>query len=224
MNIIENINQDLDISSKIIFSEKYTENVDISEKSDNSYFSNLAHCIIENNEIEAKTYDGDITMFLQQKIISICNNITHELLTTMGFSKSIKPLKFQQSLQLSDVKNIYSALLFLREYYKTNFVIVNNNIAYFDTIKNYNIQYILFKNDKFRIIDHNDHNPNFNKLDSICDILDKDIKGNVYNTSLKNITTYKLPELVDLAKQYNLSTNGKKKELYDRIYKYLVNN
>lgn len=220
MNIIENINQDLDFSNKIILSEKYTENVNFSEKSDNSYFSNLAYCIIENNELEAQTYDGDITMFLQQKIISICNDITPELLTTMGFSKSIKPLKFQQSLQLSDVKNIYSTLLFLREYYKTNFVIVDNNIAYIDIIKNYNVQYILFKNDKFRIIEHS---PNINKLDSICDILDKDIKGNVYNTSLKNITTYKLPELVDLAKQYNLSTNGKKKELYDRIYKYLVN-
>ena len=215
--LLDNINSDLQLSSNIIIS-KYTENVTISNLSDNTYFTNLAYCIIDNNDIEASLKKDN--MYLQKKIIEICNDITPELLSSYNFNKSLKPIKFQQGLQLSDTKHPYSSLSFLREFYKTNFIIIHNDIAYDDTIKKYPIQYIVYKNEKFRILDNID---NVKTIYSVCDIFEKDIKGNLYNTILKNITTYKLPDLVKLAEEYKISSNGKKKDLYDRLYKTFVN-
>ena len=216
--LLDNINLDLELSSNILHSNKYTENVIITNQSDNTYFTNLAHCIINNNDIEASIHTDN--MYLQQKIIDICNNITPELLSSYNFNKSLKPIKFQQGLQLSDTKHSYLSLSFLREFYKTNFIIIHNDIAYDDTIKKYPIQYIVYKNDKFRILDNID---NVKTTYSVCDIFEKDLKGNLYNTILKNISTYKVPDLVKIAEEYNISSRGKKKELYDRIYTTFVN-
>ena len=222
-DILNNINSDLELSHNITISDKYTENVTITSKSDNSYFNNLVHCIIENNDLEAKIANDDISMYLKKKVINICNDITPSLLSSLGFHKSLKPIKFQQSLQLSENNtNMLSSILFLREFYKTNFILIHNNIIFDDTIKDYNIQYILYKNEKFRIID-NANTTEYTTVYSNTDILEKDIRGNVYDTILKNISTYKLPELVKIAEEYNISSKGKKKELYDRIYKTLVN-
>ena len=216
--LLKDINSDIELSSNIIVSDKYTENVTISNVSDYTYFTNLVHCIIDNNDLQASVKKDNI--YLQQKIIEICNDITPELLSTYNFNKTLKPIKFQQGLQISDTKHSYSSLSFLREFYKTNFIIIHNDIAYDDTIKKYPVQYIVYKNDKFRILDNID---NVKTIYSLCEIFEKDIKGNLYNTILKNITTYKLPELVKLAEEYKISSNGKKKDLYDRLYKTFVN-
>jgi len=218
--ILKNINIDLDLASKIKITPS-TENVDTSYKSDANYFDNITYCILENNDLEAQVSNIDLIMFIKQKIINICNDIDTDQLHEFKLHKSIKPLKIQQGLQLSDNnKNMLSTLIYLREYYKTNFIIVSDNIIYDDTVKKYNIQYILYQNDKFKMID--------SVTDEIIKyetfpLLEKDIKGNIYNTTLKSFTTYKLPDLIKIATDNGLSADGKKKELYERIYIELVN-
>lgn len=219
-NLICDKNNDLDISTKINQS-KYTENIDVNITSNNNYFNNIIYCIISANSMELDS--SSTYIMFQQKIIDICNSITVDYLASCKFSKSIKPLKVQQSLQLSaDNKNMTLALLFLREFYKTNFVIISNNTIYKDIVKNYDIQYIQCNNNKYRIIDDIDTSL-YTIKNELYPKLEKNVKGNVYNTILKSITTYKLPELVKIAKEYNILETGKKKELYDRIYIELIN-
>jgi len=218
--ILEGKNSDLDLS-KNIKTTAYTEDVNFREKSESQYFANIVHCIIQHNELEAQV-DDNLSLYFNQKTVEICNYITPaKLYDDFKFNKSCNILKFQRGLQVSeDNKNMLSSLLFFREYYTTNFIIVYDGIIYDDTIKNYNKIYIECNNNKFRFIDNLPKNKCVNE---ICPLLENNIRGNVYDTCLKGVTTYKLPDLVKIADEHDILSSGKKKELYTRIYHTLVN-
>ena len=216
--LLENKNVDLDLSKRITMTPR-TENIKLDVRSDSNYFDNIVHAIINDNEILANIENTEI--YYRNKIIELCNDISQETIDNYKYSKNIKIQKIQRGLQLSNENiNTLSALLYLRDYYKKNYILVSDKILYDDTIKMYEKVYILSENNKFRVVDK----PEYTKIMDSSKLIEKDIRGNIYDVKIDNITKYKLPELVELAKEYKLDTNGKKKELYDRIYKYLVNN
>lgn len=216
--ILTTINSDLELSKNINTSQ-YTQSVEHIENSNNIYHNNITNCIIWDVELDKINNNNNI--YFNQKIVEICNEINFDKLQLFKFNKKFKFTRFQQGLMKSiDNDNTLSALVYLRELTNTNYILIFNDIIYNDTVKNYETKYIICKNDKYRIIDNIDKYSIKNELTPITN----DIKGSIYETELLNITKYKLQDLINMASKLNINKTGKKKDLYDRIYKHLLNN
>lgn len=149
--------------------------------------------------------------------------------------------KFNKDLVCKNLQNMnyLSSVLFFNDYYKINIIICNKTntiVSYFKTsIKDFEKIYILYDDNKFSIYGDAPSDIIYNKIDekmgdvndscyTLSKVIEYDIKPDnlIYNTFLKNITTYKANELIEIAKTHNinLEKNGKKKtkkELYDDI-------
>ena len=156
--------------------------------------------------------------------------------------------KFNKNLISNSLqsKNNLSSILFYNDYFNINIVICNkiyDLVKLFKTgLKNAPYMFIMYNDNNFNSIDINDIDiigdleNNLSKIDetmghvdnphySLENVINFDIKPEtiIYNLYLKPITTYKLDELVNYAKEFDISLvkgNGKKKvkkELYDDI-------
>ena len=156
--------------------------------------------------------------------------------------------KFNKNLISNSLqsKNNLSSILFYNDYFNINIVICNkiyDLVKLFKTgLKNAPYMFIMYNDNNFNIIEIDtinivgDLENNLSKIDetmghvddphySLENVINFDIKPEtiIYNLYLKPITTYKLDELVNYAKEFDISLmkgNGKKKvkkELYDDI-------
>ena len=152
--------------------------------------------------------------------------------------------KFNKDLVCKNLQmeNYLSSILFFNDYYKINIVICNNVqniIRYFKTgIKNFENIYIIYDDGKFSHFQEETSIVNcvFDGIDGemgpvddpfyiLSKVIKYDIKPDnfIYNTFLKNITTYKVTELIQIANENNINIKGldskkkTKKMLYDDI-------
>ena len=156
--------------------------------------------------------------------------------------------KFNKNLISNSLQsqNNLSSILFYNDYFNINIVICNkihDLVKLFKTgLKNADYMFIMYNDNNFNIIDINhiniigDLENNLSKIDetmghvddphyALENVIKFDVKPEIiiYNLYLKPITTYKLDELINYAKEFDISLikgNGKKKvkkELYDDI-------
>ena len=174
--------------------------------------------ILENSE--KKNYIKKKTLELSAFLDSNYNNYNYN---KRKFNKDLVCKNLQKS-------NYLSSILFFNDYYKINIIICNklyDTIKYFKTgIKDFEKIYILYDDNKFSICSVL---PSTDLYDSIDDkmgpihdsyytlsrVIHYDIKPDnlIYNTFLKNIATYKVDELIEIANQNNvevIKADGKK--------------
>lgn len=229
-NFMENNNQDCFFTLNI-------NNSSYLEKLKNNFsnpYDNLVFCILDNNDIIlSNTIKKDKKYMLNKRILEILTNLEedNEIKKFNYNEKEMKISKIQNSIQKSQKGgNNLSSFIFLSDYYKINFIIVDyKNKKYFPiNFRDYNKNYIIFKNNKLFYLENFDLN-NFT-LDSKenFSFITIDIKNNIYKNYLDSITKYKINDLKELAKKNNISLikNGKnklKKDLYQEINSYYLN-
>lgn len=235
-DLLKDLNQDCKFSEKINES-KFTEN-NYNKKEDNRYKNFTTAIICEYNPYYLNIPNSEKLSHLNKTIIEICSEIEETDIYNKSKlnSKIMKPLIVQYGLQMWK-KNInhISSIYFLNEYYQKHFVIVYNDKLYSTSLKNYPLVYLIYNENKnIKLTESYESKlKNFNDINELFDlnIIINDTKKNLkynYNIDLKAISKYKMIELKELAKLYNINLrninkNKTKDELYNEIYKYKLN-
>ena len=146
--------------------------------------------------------------------------------------------KFNKNLVSSSLQkmNNLSSILFYNEYYNINIIIcnnINNKLQFYNSScypKYENLVFINYENNLFNLIDKPEsysfsHLFDMNNTNYILDsVINYDITDNlIFKSKLKSLSSYKVNDLIELAKEKNLNlkNNNKKKtkkELYDELY------
>ena len=141
--------------------------------------------------------------------------------------------KFNKNLVSSSLQkiNYLSSILFYNEYYNINIVIcnnINNKLQYYNSScypKYENYVFINYQNNLFNLLDKPEsysfsnifdmNNTNY-VLDSV---IHYDVTDNIiFKSKLKSLSSYKVNELIELAKEKNLNLkNNNKKKTKKRI-------
>jgi len=177
------------------------------------------YCLLENNEKDK---------YVSDQKLHLCSTIDDNY-DNFNFNKKILS-KSLICANLQKKDNILSLILFYNEYYKINIIFYNksSNNVYKTGLKDYEKVFITYYNKKWVIIEEKDMNASesgiYSDINELNTIIDIDLKTNfIYNQYLKAISNYKLPDLVEEAKECGVNlnkNNGKKKtkkELYDEI-------
>lgn len=148
----------------------------------------------------------------------IDNNIN--LIKTSNFritNINIKEIKSELlTVQSSTSYNVLISFIF---FYKFNiYLLHNNNLMYikFTNDTNLNNHIIIRDKNKFRIY------KTYASPEDIIKFTQKKYCFDHFNKPIKGMSTYKVSELNDIAKIFNINTNVKKQELYDSIRMQLI--
>ena len=235
-DLLKDLNEDCSFTDKINESS-YIEKINNISKYNNNYH-NFVSCIVsEYDSFYLTTPDNEKKMYMKKLMIEICSEIEEKgdnKYHNYKFNeKLMKPSIIQYGLQMWEKKDNYiSSIYYLNEYYKKHFVIVYKNNIYETCLKDYSKVYLKYSDDGVFIVDslNNEMNSELKNLFEIINLkndIKKDIK-NIYELFLDAISKYKLDDLKELAKEYNISLkNGSKNKtkqvLYDEINFYKLN-
>ena len=182
----------------------------------------ICEIIIGNNEIDYQSYErSQKSSFITQKKLEIAEKIVKN----ENYSKKFKVSMIQNGFQM---KNVFSSVLYLNEYYKINCIIYNEdrNEYYKTSLKDHDPLYCIYKNNSWFLsneinVDLSKVTIDVNDLDTILTMDMKDIY--IFQPFLKPLAKYKLSDLEGIAEEDGVSLvtgSGKKKlkkQLYDDI-------
>lgn len=188
----------------------------------------ICEVIIGNNLIEYQTLDDNMkNQFIVDKKLSFASSIN-----IFSKDKSKNPFIRKWNLKLIQTglqnQNYLSSIIYLNEFFKINTIIYNedNKKFYKTTYKNYEPLYCVYKNNSWFLMDppKDKENMVFSDIKELDKILTFDIDTlMIYKPYLDSLSKYKLKELEDLAKNFDIPLTtqaGKKKlkkDLYDEI-------
>lgn len=228
-DLLDKLNSDCNFTDNIKES-KYVQKIKDNNESIklNKKYKTFVECIL--CEFDPIQSTGEYNkLYLTNKISEICSHIEEKSDTNYSNynfnTRSMKVQSIQRGLQLWEKENNISSIYYFNEYFKKNFTIVYENIAYITTLKSYPKIYLEF-NKGIKIIPEkefifDDLTKLYNKIPLINDIK-KDIH-NIYKMHLEAASKYKIDDLKKIAIECNLSlkdSKGKNKTkavLYDEI-------
>ena len=235
-DLLKDLNEDCSFTDKINESS-YIEKINNISKYNNNYH-NFVSCIVSEYDLfYSSTPSNEKKMYMKKLMIEICSEIEEKgdnKYHNYKFNeKLMKPSIIQYGLQMWEKKDNYiSSIYYLNEYYKKHFVIIYDNRIYETCLKGYPKVYLKYSDDGVFIVDslNNEMNSELKDLFEIIKLqndIKKDMK-NVYELFLNPISKYKLDDLKELAKEYNIllkdgSKNKTKQILYDEINLYKLN-
>lgn len=215
----------------------YVEKVEKIEKIEKigkitKFYTNFVYCILDNYDIIlSNTPEKEKSYIFKQKVIDMLSKLEEDSIYN-GFNYNEKNMTrrvIQNGLQIS-LKNEYiiSSIYYLNDYYKTHFVIVDENKQeyYETTIKNYPKAYLALNKNKFRLEEIINTSFIQKKINDSFFVID--VKSNIYKKYLDSIGKYKVGELKTIATNFGIQlTEGNKiktkKTLYDDINLYNLN-
>ena len=214
-----------DLCKDIKESSYIQHNIDLKER-----YNDLTDMIIACNDPNYSLLPmKDKSLYLKQKRIEIASEVEEKnMMKDLHFNKYLNLKKIQSGLTC---KNCISSLFFLSEYYKCVIILVNmkKNI-YYKTLKSYkNIMTIEQKDDQWIMSEDLLYSNMILSSLKDFDILEKDlISYDIYDIPLKPLSSYKLTDLQELAKEKRIDTkqNGKNKIkniLYEELRNHFLN-
>ena len=216
MEFVDKFKDKSDEYTKKINDSKYIENI-INHKNEKGYDDICEIYLIKYDLNYQLMSDNEKMNYLIKKKMEIASDINN-----YNYNKKININLISNGLQK---KNQYSSILYLNDYYKCNLIIYNSNLNkyYKSGLKDNEGIGCIYKNNQWfpyddikDINEYGDHN----ELDHIITF---DISTNcIYNYYLKNISKYKVDDLILICEGLNINImkdNKKKlkKELYDEI-------
>ena len=147
--------------------------------------------------------------------------------------------KFNKNLVSSSLQNTnnLSSILFYNEYYNINIIIcnnINNKQQFYNTScypKYKNLIFINYENNLFNLLDKPENYSFSNIFDMnnsnyvLDSVIHYDVVDNlIFKSKLKSLSSYKVNDLIDLAKENNINLTNEnnkkktKKDLYDELY------
>ena len=234
VELIRGIQNDTDIS-KNIKTSLYEEQSkpDKQEKPDKNrkedmWYDSLDECIYNCNDTMISIISSNEKEFyLKQLVIQICSELDEkkEKFDDLNYNRSFNRRKIQNALQK---KNNIVSILYLCDYYKVNFVFVNEKEYYESSLMNYKKMFIECNKNHYRKLDNLDDTYSkkslFDNLEKLNIENDTNLKNlNIYKTDLKAISNYTLSELINIGYQLNIKTkengkNRKKVDIYSDIH------
>tara|TARA_B100000035_G_C20893508_1_gene506079 strand:- start:26 stop:721 length:696 start_codon:yes stop_codon:yes gene_type:complete len=213
----------------LIVTSSFEQKIDNTPKS--RVYQNINNLYIDNYDPTCLILENkDKDIYIKQLLIKIASEIDENKSLRYDkykYSKKMKSSLIQQGLQLA---NHLTSLLYLSEYYnKTTILYIDNlKVKIKTSLKDYEKIHIYYKDGVFSL------------LDEVLDYVDGEFKQlgeclilnigtiDIYDNYLSAISKYKLQELVEIAKDINISLekDGKKKikkELYNEINLYYLN-
>lgn len=188
----------------------------------------ICEIIIGNNVIDYQSLDDNMKkQFIVDKKLSYASSID-----MFDKDKSKNPFIRKWNLKLIQnglqKENHLSSIIYLNELFKINTIIYNHDSKtyYQTTYKNYERFYCIYKNNSWFFMEPSNQQKNitFSDTKELETILTFDIDTlMIYKPFLDPLSKYKVKELEDLAKNYNISVTNQagkkklKKELYDEI-------
>ena len=236
-DLLKDLNEDCSFTDKINESS-YIEKTNGILNNKKINYHNIVSCIVsEYDSFYLSILDNEKKMYMKKLIIEICSEIEEKgdsKYHNYKFNeKLMKPSIIQYGLQMWEKKDNYiSSIYYLNEYYKKHFIIIYDNRIYETCLKDYPKVYLKYSDGDVFIVDslNNEMNSELKNLFEIINLKNdiKKDKKNVYQMKLNPISKYKLDDLKELAKEYNISLkNGSKNKtkqvLYDEINLYKLN-
>ena len=229
IHLLQDKNQDCNFTSNIR-SSSYDETNNLTNSCLTQY-SNYLLCIIDNYDLVlSNTPQSDKELIFKKRVIEISTDIEEKrdiYYENYNYnSRKFSIQKIQQSLlRSSENEVLVSTLCYLNDYYQTHFVIadVRNRVFYETCKKNYPKKYLECNGKKYSLSDS--IKDTYVETKTIPNFFTEDNNLEIYKNYLKPIGTYKIDELKDIAKEFNipLLENGKNKKkqiLYDNINSY----
>ncbi len=213
----------------LIVTSSFEQKIDNTPKS--RVYQNINNLYIDNYDPTCSILENaDKDIYIKQLLIKIASEIDENKSLRYDkykYSKKMKSSLIQQGLQLA---NHLTSLLYLSEYYNkmTILYIDNLKVKIKTSLKGYEKIHIYYKDGVFSLLDEGlDYVDGEFKQLGECLILNIGTID-IYDNYLSAISKYKLPELVEIAKEINISLekDGKKKikkELYNEINLYYLN-
>lgn len=188
------------------------------------YFSKFDH---HYSMVESK----DKELYIKQRILDIATDIDENISSynSLNYTTSMKPNLVQNGLQTN---SSVSSLLYLGDLYNIKPVVYLEKLQMCINVsdKNRNVWNILFTNDgKWMEIDEIKDTYELGEFSMLSECLRMDVTTkDIYKKFLNPIGKYKVGDIINMAKERNISliNNGKKKikkELYDEINIYELN-
>jgi hypothetical protein len=238
-SILKNIKYDKQYCEDIIES-KYIQTITISNENvfkedNNQMICNKTSMPVLNEYIisnidHAYYLSSDKNVYYKKKLIEICEDVINNQ-ASYNYGKKMNSCLIQRGFESSDVT--LSSIAVIQDYFKISIILVFNDVHY----------RLFNKYNKCITIQWNGHNwseytndSHINSESIQYESFDKFPKMNndikivdINKKILKNISKYKVSELIDIAKQYDIPIvdKGKKKTkliLYNEIEHYIINN
>ena len=181
------------------------------------------------SEIFISNYDLNYKLLENNEKNSYCIKKKLEIASDLGDKNFNYNSKFTESLICNGLqdKNKFSSILYLNDYFNCNLIIYNvSTKKYYKTgIKDREKIGCIFENNQwFPYENINDESLTektyINDITDLDKIIKFDIQTNlIYQYYLKNISKYKMNDLIDICKDLNINImNGTKKKLKKKLY------
>lgn len=225
MELIKDYSNCTNTYTKKIRVTKYTEgeNVKIEKKG----VKDICEFIIANNDNEYATMQKNHRQnYIENKKLSIADGVQKD----DKYVRTFNPKLIQSGLQS---KNTLSSILYMNELFKVNTIIYNDSSGKFykTSFMKYPVLVCQYKNDEWHEIKDKEIKEDcvFHPIEELSHILNIDTGLMIFKSKLEPLSNYKVKDLEDLCKEFNITTmkNGKKKlkkDLYEDLSLHYIQN
>ena len=213
--ILETISYNKQYTSDIVKS-KYTQKIQTERV---ERYKKLEDLIIYTHDVDS-ILEKNNKLYVDNKKLELASELseTFNNYTSFNYSKRLKKSEIQSGLQKS---NTLTTILYLSDVYDISIIIYRRDKYYKMCEKKRFDVYVEYRDGWTVVLEKDIKTPG--ELCELNDIIDLNIDTlDVYNRFLKPISNYKIADLIEIAKQNDISieSDGKRKrkqEIYDEI-------